>query len=34
MLNVTINGNSVRQLFALKAEVKDLQHHYLYYHCC
>lgn len=25
---MTINGNNVRQLFAVRAEVKDLPHHY------
>lgn len=25
---MTINGNNVRQLFAVRAEVKDLPHHF------
>lgn len=25
---MTINGNNVRRLFAVRAEVKDLPHHY------
>lgn len=28
-----INGNNVRQLFPVRAEVKDLPHHYFYCHC-